>query len=239
MELMSLHPFDPEIAERYVAALKGEAEPDAAWRAWWSPSLRVAVGEMAAGNEAAANRLTLGLAWALASAYPSFVQTGFSLTTLEARVDRGIGMLMRPPSRLFVDAGLERGAVLSMPIRLDMMGGGMMGGAYIPARSMDRLAELADSRLERMVKRLHDAENDPYAVLDLMHKAIAYAHERGMGLYEAQDAIGSAHVPGLEIVEAADRKRMDPVLRERIQAALAEEKRRGFFSRFFRRGPGE
>ncbi|HWV25149.1 MAG TPA: hypothetical protein VNZ58_13235 [Thermomicrobiales bacterium] len=236
MEMMSLHPFDPEVAGRYVAAVKGEAEPDAAWRSWWTPSLREAVGEMASGNESASNRLTLGLAWALASEYPSFTQMGFSLTTWEARVDRGIGMLMRPPSRLFVDAGLERSAVLSMPIRLDMMGGGMMGGAYVPAQSMARLAEVTDSHLERMAKRLHDAENDPYAVLDLMQRAISYAREQGLGLYEAQDAIGTASVPGLRLVEASDRKRMDPVLRERIRAAIEAEKRnRGFFSRFFRK----
>lgn len=239
MELMSLHPFDREVAERYVAALKGEVEPDEAWRGWWSPSFPAAVGEMARGSEVAANRVSLGLAWALASAYPSFAQVGFSLTTWEARVDRGVGMLMRPPSRLFGDAGLDRRALHAMPIRLEMMGGGMMGGAYVPARLMDNLAELADSRLERMAKRIHDAENDPFMVLDLMQRAIGFAHERGMGLYEAQDAIGSMAIPGLQIVEAVDRKRMDPELRARIQAAITPERRRGFFGRLFGREPGE
>lgn len=236
MELMSLHPFDPEVANWYVAALKGDVAPDQAWMPWWTSALPESVAEMAQGSEAAANRISLGLAWALASEYPSFVQTGFSLTTWEARVDRGIGMLMRPPAGLFGVAGLDRKSLLEMPIRLDMLGGGMMGGAYIPPHVMDKLVDVIESRLERMAKRLHDAENDPFAVLDLMRKAVSYAHGRGMGLYEAQDAIGPTSIPGLQMVEADDPKHMDSALRERIEAAIEAEKKPGFFQRFFRQG---
>jgi hypothetical protein len=122
-----------------------------------------------------------------------------------------------------------------MPIRLDLHGG-MMGGAYIPARLMDNLAELMDSRLERMARRLHEAETDPFPMIDLMNQAVEYARERGLGLYEAQDAVGSASVvPGMRVIEPSDKKRMDAELRNRIQAAITPEKKPGFFSRFFHR----
>jgi hypothetical protein len=234
LELVSLHPFDPEIATRYVGALKGERAPDAAWHSWWNPALPAALGGMALGSEEAANRISLGLAWALSGEHPAFVMVGFGLTTWEARVDRGVGMLLRPPSRLFVDAGLERGLLQEMPIRLDLHGG-MMGGAWIPARLMDNLAELMDSRLERMARRLHEAERDPFPMIDLMNQAVEYARDRGMGLYEAQDAVGSAPVPGMRVIEPSDKKRMDPEVRQRIQAAITPEKKPGFFSRFFHR----
>ena len=239
MELVSLHPFEPKIGERYVAALKREREPDPSWHSWWDPALTDALGDMARGREDAANRISLGLAWALSSEHPAFARTGFGLSIWEARVDRGVGMLMRPPSRLFMDAGLERGLVQVMPIRLDVQGG-MMGGAYIPSRLMDNLAELLDARLERMARRLHDAENDPFAMLGLMHQAVDYARERGLGLYEAQDAVGTAPVAGMQVIEANDRKRMDTQLRHRIELAIAAEKKPGLFSRLFRRNePGE
>ena len=35
--------------------------------------------------------------------------TEISLTNWEAQIDRGIGMLMRPPARILIDAGMERG----------------------------------------------------------------------------------------------------------------------------------
>lgn len=234
MELVSLHPFDPEIARQYVAALKGDRAPEAGWQTWWTPELPGALENMEAGKETAANQVSLGLAWALAGVHPSFVRKGFGLSIWEARVDRGVGMLMRPPSRLFIDAGLDRQSLQIMPIRLDWQGG-MMGGAFVPARLMDNLAELLDAKLERMAKRLHDAENDPFAMLDLMQKAVDYARENGLGLFEAQDAVGSAQVQGMRIVEAADRKRMDPEMRQRIQVAITPEKGPGFFSRIFRR----
>lgn len=232
MELVSLHPFDPEIAARYVAALKGEREPDTAWRTWWSPALPEAVMGAAAGREAAARTLSLGLAWALSAEHPAFVREGFGLTNWEARIDRGVGMLMRPPSRLFIDAGLERRTAQVMPIRLELEEG-MMGGAYVPSRLMGGLAELMDTRLERMAKRLAEAEYDPFAMLGLMHQAVAYARERDLGLYEAQDAVGLS--PNMRIIEAAEKKRMDGALRERIEAAIAPEKKAGFISRLLGR----
>ncbi len=238
MELVSLHPFDPDIAARYVAALKGEREPEPAWRDWWSPVLPEALARAAAGREDAARSVSLGLAWALSAEHPAFVREGFGLTNWEARIDRGVGMLMRPPSRLFVDAGLERRTAQVMPIRLELEQG-TMGGAYIPSRLMGNLAELMDTRLERMAKRLVEAEYDPFSMLGLMHQAVAYARERDLGLYEAQDAV-SPTVPHMRIVEAAEKKRMDGALRERIEVAIAPEKKPGFISRLMgKKKPGE
>ena len=234
MELVSLHPFDQEIADRYVAALKGKRPPDADWASWWSPALAESLREMDDGQEDAANRISLGLARALSGEHPAFARMGFGLTIWEARIDRGVGMLMRPPSRIFIDAGLDRNPLQVMPIRLDLHGG-MMGGAYVPARLMDNLAELLDSKMERMARRLHEAENDPYPILDLMQQAVVYAREREMGLYEAQDVVGSAPVSGMHVIEANDRKHMNAELRHRIELAITPEKKPGFFSRFFRR----
>lgn len=234
MELISLHPFDPAIAERYVAALKGERDPDPAWRSWWSPSLAEDVAGIAEGREDAANRVTLGLAWALATEHPVFVREGFGLTTWEARIDRGIGMLMRPPSRVFVDAGMDRMALQSMPIRLELEAG-MMGGAYIPPRLLNQMADMVEQRFERLARRMNDADYDPYAMLGLITEAVTYARDRGLGLFEAQDAVGGP-VP-MQLVEAPERKRMDPALRERIKTAITPEKK-GFFSRFFGRDKG-
>jgi hypothetical protein len=231
MELISLHPFDPAIAERYISALRGEHAPDPAWSSWWSPALGEDVAGVAAGSEDAANRVTLGLAWALSAEHPAFVREGFGLTTWEARIDRGIGMLMRPPSRIFADAGMERAGLQAMPIRLEVESG-MMGGAYIPPRLIGQMADMFDQRLERLARRMKDADYDPYPMLALLHAAIAYAHERELGLYEAQDAVGGP--APMRIIEAPDRKSMDPVLRERIKVALAPEKK-GFFSRLFGR----
>ncbi len=235
MELISLHPFDQEVANRYIAALTGDAPPDPAWQAWWKPSLIDDLARIAEGREDASNRITLGLAWALAGEHPTFVRQGFGLTTWEARIDRGVGMLMRPPARIFVDAGVPRPAMQSIPIRLEVQAG-MMGGAYVPPRLINDLGELLDSKLERMAKRMNDADYDPFAMIALLHQAVSYARERGLGLYEAQDAVGGP-VPGMHVVEAPEKKRMDTDLRKRIETAIAEEKKGSLFSRFFGKKP--
>ena len=88
MEPVSLHPFDPAIATQLVEHLTTQASPD--------------LDKAAKGDELASNRVTYALGQSLARAFPSFFTDGFGLTTWEARIDRGIGMLMRPPSRLFM-----------------------------------------------------------------------------------------------------------------------------------------
>lgn len=230
MEFISLHPFDMTIAKAYIAAVRGEAAPDPRWAGWWSDDLRTALDELREGKESAANRLTSGLALAMMTEHPAFLQEGFGFTTWEARVDRGVGMLMRPPARIFMDAGVDRRTVEAMPIRLDLQGG-VMGGAYVPDRLMDKLGELLDQRLERMAKRLKDAEYDPFPMIGLMRQAVDYAEERHLGLFEAINVV----VPGMNVIRAPEKKKMDPALRQRIEAALVPEKKPGLFGRLFGR----
>jgi len=230
MELISLHPFDMRIAEAYVKAVRGDSAPDPRWSSWWRDDLRTALDELREGRESAANRLTTGLALAMTTEYPAFAEQGFGLTTWEARVDRGVGMLMRPPARVFVDAGIDRRLVDAMPIRLDLQAG-MMGGAYVPERLVGQLETLLDERLERMAKRLKDAEYDPFPTLGLMREAVRYAKERDLGLYEAIDVV----IPGMSVVQAPEKKQLDPAFRERIEKAIAEEKKPGLFGRIFGR----
>jgi hypothetical protein len=230
MEFISLHPFDQRIANIYVEALLGRREPDPSWASWWSDDLRRALDDLQEGRESGANRITVGLARAMAAEHPAFLQEGFGFTTWEARVDRGVGMLMRPPARVFVDAGMDRRLVDDIPIRLDMQSG-MMGGAYVPERLIGQLDTLLDERLERMAKRLKDAEYDPFPMIGLMHQAVRYAKERNLGLYEAIDVV----TPEMQTIRAVEKKRMDPALRERIEKAIAEEKKPGLFGRLFGR----
>jgi hypothetical protein len=106
-----------------------------------------------------------------------------------------------------------------------------MGGAYVPERLIGQLDTLLDERLERMAKRLKDAEYDPFPMIGLMHQAVRYAKERNLGLYEAIDVV----TPEMQTIRAAEKKRMDPALRERIEKAIAEEKKPGLFGRLFGR----
>jgi hypothetical protein len=215
--------------------LTGETAIDPLWAPLMPESLGEDLGRARFGDEIASNRITLAFARIVALDHPTFFHDGFGLTTWEARVDRGIGMLMRPPSRLFVDAGLERRQVEAMPIRLDLQGG-LMGGAWIPPRLIGNLRELLDARLDRLAKRLHEAEYDPYALLGLMDIAVAYAAERNLGLFEAIGVVGpSGEYPaGVEIV-FADQKRMNPALLQRIELAITPPKKPGLFSRMLGR----
>ncbi|MGN6483120.1 MAG: hypothetical protein ACTHMX_01840 [Thermomicrobiales bacterium] len=235
MEVITVHPLDPDIVRRYVVVLRGDQAVPEAWEAWWSPTLPGAIDEARRGNERAANRLTHGLAQALAGQWPSYFQQGFGFTTWEARIDRGVGMLLRPPSRLFVEAGLPEPVARAMPIRLDLQQG-MMGGAWIPARLVPDLERQLDARLERTAKRLHDGEFDPYAMLGPMLEAATYARTQGLGLFEAMDVIG----PGGEavaggVVVTPDRTRLAPAVQERIAEAIRPPKQAGLLARMFGR----
>jgi len=224
LEPVSLHPFDPAIATQLVEHLTTQASPD--------------LDKAANGDELASNRVTYALGQSLARAYPSFFTDGFGLTTWEARIDRGIGMLMRPPSRLFIDAGLDRSVVAAMPIRLDLQGG-LMGGAWIPARLIPNLQELLDSRLERMARRLNDAEYDAFAMLGLMQRATDHAAEHHLGLFEAIGVIGpqGEHEPGTTVI-VPDRRQMDIDLIRRIETAILPPKKQGLISRILGRSKG-
>lgn len=224
MELTTLHLYDPAIAERYVNALQGNHEPD--WP-WWNPDLPQLLKK---ADEIAAMQVSTGLVMAMADAHPAWHQEGCSLTAWEAQFDRGVGMLMRPPARVFVDNGVHPLLVATMPIRLDLQGG-IMGGAWVPPHLIAKLDELVDTRLELWAKRIHEADMDPYPLLATMRMAVDGAKKSGLGLIEAINVLQ----PGARVVETPDRKRMDAGLRARIDAALEPEKKPGLFGRLFGR----
>ena len=243
VELTSIHPIDPDIVQAYVALashgiVNGDARLPIAPTPLFVESIVRARERAARGEEAGANALTYGLGQMLAAAQPSYFHQGLSLTAWEARIDRGIGMLMRPPARLFLDAGFDVSAAHAMPTRLDLSRG-MMGGAYIPARLVPDLEQLLERRLERLAKRLVDAELDPVAVLGLMFEIAHYAREHNFGLYEAIDVVTPdypAAMPAGARVVVADRKRLDSTLRKQIELAAKPVKKPGVLAKMMGKG---
>jgi hypothetical protein len=226
MEWTSLHPLDANMVGAYLDRIRAAAPQ--------SDSLHSGAGEQGV------NVLTLGFARFLAEGSPVFVHDGLSLTTFEARIDRGVGMLLRPPSRLFMDAGLDASIACAMPIRLDLQQGNM-GGAFVPARLIPQMRTILDERMQRILRRLDEAEYDGVAVLGLLIEATDYAAARGLGLYEAIDAISPYHPaswpPGATVL-AADPKRLDRDLRKRLETAAKPEKQPGLIRRMFGRPGG-
>jgi hypothetical protein len=244
VELTSIHPLDLELVRTYVrTAITGEDLPnslplDAYWRRRLATSAAEGRRRASDGDENGANALTYGLGQVLAATQPTFFHPGLSLTAWEARVDRGIGMLMRPPARLFIEAGLDSAAARTMPIRLDLTRG-MMGGAFIPARLIPDFQHLLERHLERSVRRLVDAELDPIAVMGLMFEIAAYARQHGCGLYEAIDVVtpeATSGMPPIARMVVADRKRLDAGLRKRLEIAAKPAKKPGRLARMFGRG---
>jgi hypothetical protein len=242
-ELCTLHLLDPEIVDRYVAAVTGGAEPDAVlpWAPEWSARIvhaaRVGFERAGAGQEQGANIISYGLAQALATSQPTFLLPGAGLTAWEARFDRGLGMLMRPPSRLFGEAGLPVPIARAMPIRVDL-GGGMMGGAHVPARLIPQLQRLLESKAERLVRRLVEAERDGVALLGLYIEAADAAAAQRVGLYEALDVIvpeaPEADPPGARVFQP-DKKRIPAALRHRLEEAAKPPKKPGLVDKLFKR----
>jgi hypothetical protein len=115
----------------------------------------------------------------------------------------------------------------------------MMGGAFIPARLVPDLRRLLDARLERLVRRLVEAELDGVAILGQLMAAADYAAANGLGLFEAMDVIApeapAADPPGARIIEPS-RTRPDPALRKRLEAAAKPPKRPSVIRRLFGRG---
>lgn len=244
-ELTSLHPLDPDVLAAYVAAVSGVgsgpalALADPAWSERVVETARAGYARAEAGQAAGANAVSFGLAQALATVHPTFLLAGAGPTLWEARIDRGFGMLLRPPSRLFADAGLARGVARAMPIRIDVRGG-VMGGSYVPAHLVPDLRRLLDERSERLVRRLLEAELDGVAILGLLIDAAAYAGDRGLGLYEAIDVVRpeapEADPPAARVI-VPNRARLNPDLRRRLEAIATPPKPPGFVARLFgRRG---
>lgn len=229
MQLVSLHLYSPEIATHYIKALRGEEPPE--W-SWWQDDLKEIASREVTEDEA--NRLTAGIAMAMAEKLPSFYYDSCSFTHWEAMIDRGIGMLMRPPARIFVDHDHNPYLVDKMPIRLEMQGGFPMGGTWVPPHLIPKLRDMLEQRLDLWAKRLHEAEMDPYPILTTLHMATETASKEGLGLIESMDVLQ----PGSQVVETPDRKKMDPAMRERIDAAIKEDKQ-SLIDKLFRRGKPE
>lgn len=175
-----------------------------------------------------------GFARFLADRGTSFAAEGLSLTSWEARVDRGLSMFLRPPSRLFLEAGLPTNIARRLPIRLELQEG-VMGGCYLPARLISDAADLIDRNLERSVRRMLDAEMNAPVLQGLMFEAILTARDRHQGLFEAIGVVvadvpqswpRSQHV----VVRPTDRE-----LEKRIALAIRPEQEAGILKRFLGR----
>lgn len=238
MELCSLHPFDESRVREFVNSLV--AFGDDAHPAHNQEAVR-ALDQINRGEVRGAYALTYAMARDFAARQPSYAHPGISLTTWEARVDRGAGMLMRPPSRFLIDAGLDPALARRLPIRLELSRG-MMGGAYIPARLVGDFEQLLNARLERTLNRLAEAEWDGVAVVGMLIELAEYASSRGLGIYEAMDVVtneGQAPgIPGASVV-TADRRRLAKPLRTRLELAAKPPKSPGLFARLIGRPQGK
>jgi len=182
------------------------------------------------GDSRGPDQLGQALTTFLADRHPIFVLTEISLTNWEAQIDRGIGMMMRPPARLFIDAGMERPLAQQMSIRLDH-NAGSMAGAFVPAHLVGQFDGMLEERLQRHLRRLREAELDPIANVGLLLQAVAFAKSNGTGLIEATGVVDALD-PGTPVV-FADRNRLPKDLRTRLEAAAKPPKKPGLLARMF------
>lgn len=241
-EFATLHPYDPRFVRDYVAAVRGDlpgAQLLPAAPEWANRELARAqrgYQRALAGDEVGANLVSHELARLLGAGMPVYFVPGAGLTQLEARFDRGLGMLLRPPSRLFMDAGLESTAARRMPIRLDASGGSM-GGAFVSPALVPQFRAHIEARLERLARRMAEAEMDAPAYVGILLEAATFAESRGFGLFEAADVVvpgvAESEPPGLTLLQP-DRKRLDKSLRQQLEEAARPPKEPGLFARIFR-----
>lgn len=241
-EFATLHPYDPQFVRAYVAAVRGDvsaaqllpAAPD--WAARELARAQRGYQRALAGDELGANMVSHELARLLGVGMPVYFVPGAALTQIEARFDRGIGMLLRPPSRLFMDAGLETVAARRMPIRLDASGGSM-GGAFLSPALVPQFRAHLENRMERLARRMAEAEMDAPAYVGILLEAATFAEARGLGLFEAADVVvpgvAESEPPGLTLLQP-DRKRLDKSLRQQLEVASRPPKEPGLFARLFR-----
>jgi len=233
MELYSLHPFPEDAPGAFVRRISedsahshGNTEDQLASQFWFRRTTQ--------HSRPRPNDVSFGFAAWLAREQPVFAQRGVSLSAWEARIDRGTGMLLRPPSRLFGEAGLDIDVARAMPIRIQP-GDGMMGGAFVPARLMRQYLDRLDATFERSVRRAIEGELDAAVVLGTMYEAARYAARNDMGLFEAVDLLDAADPstwpPGARVVTHS----ADAGLNERIRLASAPPKEPGLIARLFGR----
>jgi hypothetical protein len=209
--MYSLHPVSVDDVKRFLALCE---EPGSRRESIRRGSL--GWERLRAGDSRGPDLVSHALAWYLAEERVSFASEETNLTHWEASIERGIGMLLRPPARLFMDAGMDRDVAQSFPIRLDL-GKGTMAGAFVPAHLIGRLEQMLDERLDRQLRRMIEAEIDAVANMGWMMQAVAWARANGFGLLEAADVVGDG-VPMNDLVEA-NRKQLPVALRKRLEAA--------------------
>jgi hypothetical protein len=231
MEFCTLHPINEQHVKAYVEQATSLVSPEVR-DALWSGSRASSRGSNrpARLTERQSQEVSFALAQVLARQYPVFAADGLSLTTWEARVDRGLAMLIRPPARLLAEAGIDPAVVRGMPIRLDLTFG-MMGGAYLPARLIPEAEVLLERNLRRSVRRMTDADMDAQQLQAMMIEAVRYARSNSVGLFEAiglVDPYDSATWPTTMMVRAAP---TDQELVERIAQAAKPDPKPGLLSR--------
>lgn len=215
MEPTSLHPYTDDLVKAYVEQLPSDIEIT-------DQSLR---------------GIGAGFARFLADQGPTFAADGLSLTAWEARIDRGLAMLLRPPSRLFIEAGLPIDIARRLPIRLDLHEG-RMGGGYLPAHLANDALALIDRNLVRNVRRMSDAEMDAPRLQGLMTEAVRYASSHGMGLFEAIGVVVDSEPASWPAGRHVRVMPADKALLDRIQTALKPPPKPGRFSRILGRFSG-
>ena len=242
MQPSALHPFDPTIATAFVEAVSGNDTNlpgvDPVLADCIIASARSGVERARAGQVRGYHELTGAFGQLAAAQHPSFAHDGLSFTAWEAQIDRGAGMLLRPPARLLIDAGLDPAIGRKLEIRLDFTLG-HMGGAWIPPKNVPLLAALLEDRFERLVKRLVAADFDPYPYMSLIIEAVDYAQSRELGLYETLGVVLAdepASVPVGGSLIAYDKKRINPELRQRIEIASRPPKTPGRLARLLGKG---
>jgi hypothetical protein len=233
MELYSLHPLPEHEATAYFERVSANDQPVDGNTTGRTGSL-FWFRNLDKYPDIRPNDLSFGFAGWLALRQPVYARQGLSLSSWEARVDRGAGMLLRPPSRLFSEAGFDPAVARAMPIRIEG-GDAMMGGAYVPARLMGDFLDRLERHTERSVRRLNEAELDGAELTALMLEAARYAHGRGFGLYEAVDLLDGADSgtwpPGISVIpRATDRAEV-----ERIRQASLPPKEPGLIARLLGR----
>ncbi len=242
MQPSALHPFDPTVADAFVRALAGSETVqlpglDPIWSRQILDQARAGYARAVQGQERGFTELTAAFGAAVSALHPTFQHDGLSLTSWEAQIDRGAGMLLRPPARFLIDAGLDPTIARQLAIRLDFTLG-MMGGAYVPPRLVPQLSALLEHRFDRLVKRLVDADIDPLPHMSMLIAAVDYAQARGLGLFETLGVVipeAAASLPPETQIVVFDRKRLDPDLRKRIELAAKPVKEPGKLSRLLGR----
>lgn len=112
-----------------------------------------------------------------------------------------------------------------------------MGGAFVSPTLVPQFRAHIEARLERLARRMAEAEMDAPAYVGILLEAATFAESRGFGLFEAADVVvpgvAESEPPGLTLLQP-DRKRLDRSLRQQLEEAARPPKEPGLFARIFR-----